>query len=499
MKLKKNKIAGIGRIGKNQNNKKYREPCFFGKASLMALNLQEYFMRKRVVIFILAFALFCIGGRAFAGEYKGIIPGISRRGDVEEKFGKPVKKVIKNIRYIYDSGDEGIEILSISYEPADKPDKSIVDTIDIYPKTKYTKYDYKVWFDLNNPFDTYIDSGGNRVEIYLPHCVRLHYLGSDDDAKVDFVEHFRFTSLSDTSFLPEELPYLGISLAKVKDKAYLKVVSVEPGSPVDKAGIKKGDYIVSVDDINFNKVDIKPLALYELIASFDIGSKHKMKVLRNDKLKELSFVVGKVDENSFDKRSAEAQVLLKQGELFLNGGKNYGAVELAKRAKLLDPYNADAYLLLGEAYLNLQLYDLAIDELKKSVKIFPTEVGYMMLGISYAGINDFKSAVDSFKKSYSFDKASFSALSMLADSYCKMGEYGKASLCYDDIMAYGPSEPLVILNAAVTYGKLGFDDKETECYDKLRKMKNLPTSVREKVAEYFALKENQQTEKKNEE
>ncbi len=93
------------------------------------------------------------------------------------------------------------------------------------------------------------------------------------------------------------IPFLGIEynsrITFVKDQVTLGAViaSIEPGSPAEKAGLKKGDIIIG---FNGTSLDDKPLQI--LIQESEVGKPVKLSLLRDGELMELEVTVGERSE-----------------------------------------------------------------------------------------------------------------------------------------------------------------------------------------------------------
>ncbi len=99
-------------------------------------------------------------------------------------------------------------------------------------------------------------------------------------------------------------PYIGISMVGLEDEYYLwqnrinipedveegvAVVSVETGSPADKAGLKKGDIIVKIGDADTGSIAEFRYELYK----YKVGDKAVISYYRNDKLQTATITLGK--------------------------------------------------------------------------------------------------------------------------------------------------------------------------------------------------------------
>lgn len=113
---------------------------------------------------------------------------------------------------------------------------------------------------------------------------------------------YTYTYPVDTSFnidrflnrfrtLPEERTFLGVETSK--DERGAKVVSVMPGSPAEKAGLKKDDIITRLDGKDISG----PEKLSEVVRSLKPDQKVKIDIIRDGKNSTVSAVLGVTDDN----------------------------------------------------------------------------------------------------------------------------------------------------------------------------------------------------------
>jgi Trypsin-like serine proteases, typically periplasmic, contain C-terminal PDZ domain len=89
--------------------------------------------------------------------------------------------------------------------------------------------------------------------------------------------------------------FLGVS-SKKSEKGGATVLEVTPGSPAEKAGIKKGDIITKVNETKIES----PEGLFETIHSFKAGDKVKVNFTRNGKEQTVTATLDKSENNVKD-------------------------------------------------------------------------------------------------------------------------------------------------------------------------------------------------------
>jgi len=92
-------------------------------------------------------------------------------------------------------------------------------------------------------------------------------------------------------YIQKITPELGEKL-KLKDERGALVADVSAGGPAEKAGIKRGDVIVSFDEKAVKEMKELPL----IVASTPVGKKVKVEVIRRGKKESFEVKVGKLEE-----------------------------------------------------------------------------------------------------------------------------------------------------------------------------------------------------------
>ena len=97
--------------------------------------------------------------------------------------------------------------------------------------------------------------------------------------------------------LPKPKGSIGIMVSA--ETGQVVIVDAIPGSAAEKAGLKKGDVIVKVNDHKVKEKDATPedvTAMVKEVIKHEPGSKIKVTVKRDDKEKEIEVTVGKPGE-----------------------------------------------------------------------------------------------------------------------------------------------------------------------------------------------------------
>jgi serine protease Do len=103
------------------------------------------------------------------------------------------------------------------------------------------------------------------------------------------------------------------------------VADIPPGGPADKAGIKRGDVIVSFDEKEIKEMKDLPY----IVASTPVGKNVKVEVIRKGRTKSIQVEIGALEEEKEPPKVAEASpglgVTLK--ELTPELARNFGLSE----------------------------------------------------------------------------------------------------------------------------------------------------------------------------
>ncbi len=133
--------------------------------------------------FTLIFGLFC--NSAVAGEYAGLIPGVSTLKQANEALGDPLKVSEEGLLYSYSTKGHGLAGLSIRFDS----DKRTISEIQLVFEAPYEKEQIKEWFDLNAQPDSSETIKDNLVELYSSQGIKIFHESENKNGKIIRLSH----------------------------------------------------------------------------------------------------------------------------------------------------------------------------------------------------------------------------------------------------------------------------------------------------------------------
>ncbi len=399
-------------------------------------------------IFIVGFLIiFC--PNIYAGGYLGLDPGISTKKDAEEVLGKPIEEVIKGKRYDYNAKKHDLERLSIIFYQ----DTEVIQTIELYPKEMHKASQYKEWFGLYEPFERAFNENGQLIEFYLPQCVSLHYTDRQGMSPVSYISHFDPAIFEGRRVGDDTRSYLGVHLIFHTGQGY-KVFMVDQNSPAQKGGLRNDDIILEIEDYSFYEKELDPSGLMSILPLLPVGEKVNFVIEREGKKKKLGITLSELDQKQIEENAVEAVRVFQKGQVLMNYGDPYGALEVFKKAIWLNPYEPLYYAALGDAYYRIGLVDFAIDELKKSVRMRAQHFPYYLLGVIYIEKNDFKQAIYALTKAVALNPKDIEMREKLGYCYFQEELFEEALQAYQKIYNLDSNSSNAIYFIASCYDKL---------------------------------------------
>ena len=392
----------------------------------------------------------------YAGNYLGLEPGISTKKEARETLGKPIKEIIKRKRYDYNPKKHDLKRISLIFYQ----DTEVIQTIEVYPKEVYDAHQYKEWFNLYEPFERVFNEQGQLIEFYLPQCISFHYTDRQGKSPVDFFSHFDPVFFEGMAIGNDSRAYLGVHLIFHTGQGY-KVFMVDDNSPAQKGGIHNDDLIVKVEDCSFYDTELDPSGFKTVLSNVPVGEKIRFIVKREEKEKELKVTLATLDEKQIEENAMEAVKLFQKGQVMMNYGDAYGALDVFKNAVWLNPHEPLYYAALGDAYYRIGLIDFAIDELKKSIRMRPQHFPYYLLGTIHLEKNEFKQAISAFNKSIALNPKDMDIRERLGYCYFQEDLFEEALVVYQKVYQIDINATNAIYFIASCYDKL--HDVKRQC------------------------------------
>jgi tetratricopeptide (TPR) repeat protein len=360
-------------------------------------------MKQGYVMALGLFLLWC--GLAGAGTFNGLEPGVSKKADADRVLGKPIREVIKGVRYDYDAKAIKARRLSITYQPK----TAVIETINIYPKETVSKDKFRKWLALKEPQKKEIDRDGNFIEYYLSSGVALHFDGPDDSGPVKYFSHIDASLIGGKS-LPGaggaaggqpigqgQVAFLGIYIGR-DDQPGVKVLGIIPDSPAQRHGLMEDDIILEMAQYKYYRKGTTPAEVLANLSSLPAGTPQRFLVQR-----EGYQIEARID---LEARSKEALAADKQkykkiaqdhfdkGQALLTKGQYSSAILYLEQAVQYKPANAYYRDNLGYGYYKTGQKDLALKQFNKSVTLKPDAYyPHFHLGLIYYQRKDYENAI----------------------------------------------------------------------------------------------------------
>ncbi len=146
-----------------------------------------------------------------------------------------------------------------------------------------------------------------------------------------------------------------------------------------------------------------------------------------------------------------------QYAMFLRTANRYQeAIAEAKRAKELDPVPSVQRAGLGSVYLIARKYDLAIEELRRVVALYPEHaIAYHLLGVAYEQKRLPREAISAFEECVKISKGDSTYLAMLAHAYALFGRRQDAEKILAQLQGRAKREYVSPHNIALVWLGLG--------------------------------------------
>ncbi len=367
--------------------------------------------------FVIALASFALLRPAFAGEFEGLKPGVSRKADADRILNAPTRELIPGERYDYDPAKHKARRISIRFA---RPTQ-IIESIDLYLQMDYGKSYYQEWFKLNQPDRKEYDQNGNLIEYYASAGLALHYGGPDDKSPVEFFSHYNQGNVAQATRetqairqaaapqpAPQPLPSPQTQnlaapapsrcridlIIGSHDGQGVKVLEVSTLSPAARAGLRSGDILLELGNTGLYETRIPPARVGKMLESLQPGRPVRLSVQRGASRIEMF-----VTFEAFDPRKTElSKSAYDEGRKLMDAGDYAGAAVHFNEAISHDPSQSAAYTGLAESYYRRGDITGEMDALKRGVSAAPSYNLYRLLGFKYRETNQFDAAISAFNR-----------------------------------------------------------------------------------------------------
>lgn len=148
----------------------------------------------------------------------------------------------------------------------------------------------------------------------------------------------------------------------------------------------------------------------------------------------------------------------------LNNGFYQTAIHYANQEIIVDPYNADAFLISGKAYSRLNEKEKAFENFNKAVNLSPGDETYFSRGLEHLKNNALTEAVHDFNKSISYNNTNREVLFTRAYTKSLMEDFEGAIEDYKKTIELDPSYFAAYTNLGNIYGRLGYEQEALACF-----------------------------------
>ena len=141
------------------------------------------------------------------------------------------------------------------------------------------------------------------------------------------------------------------------------------------------------------------------------------------------------------------------------------ALKYLDRAIQLNHRKADAYTGRGQAYQQLNKFDLALMNFNTAIKIEPTDINYFMRGMCYLKAGQVKNALEDLSSAIKLNPTNISYYGVRAGVYAVLQRFDLAILDYDKIIEIEPDNFEHYVCRGYQYYELGEFQKAIDDYD----------------------------------
>jgi len=195
---------------------------------------------------------------------------------------------------------------------------------------------------------------------------------------------------------------------------------------------------------------------------------HHFKVARSkERVEQKLALYQKLCEKKVTDNPRSPKALFELGSLYRLHGKSMEAIALLAKCIALQPKFAEAYHVMGEAFMQLEEYGSAIECYNKALESNKSmKDAHFSLGICYTKMNKLADAAESFQRGLLIDGQNINALTNLGAVFEKLKLYDRALKSLLSAINLAPENARAHFNLAVLYEKLGKPEKAIIAYEK---------------------------------